>query len=98
MNIPVRIKIGKAKYKTRVVRSLDCKRGEINFLEKRITIATHSKSGIKYSVENRSDTLVHELVHGILKEMGHGQFADEKFVGEFSKQLSSVLRQCGAVV
>lgn len=98
MNIPAKIKIGKAKYKTRVVRSLDCKRGEINFLDKQITIATHSLSDDKYTVAERTDTLVHELVHGILKEMGHAQFADEKFVGEFSKQLSNVLRQCGAAV
>lgn len=98
MNIPAKIKIGKAKYKTRVVRSLDCKRGEINFIDRHITIATHSLSDDKYSVQERTDTLVHELVHGILKEMGHAQFADEKFVGEFSKQISSVMRQCGAVV
>jgi hypothetical protein len=98
MNIPAKIKIGKAKYKTYVVRSLDRKRGEINFLEKQITIATHSLSDDRYSVKERTDTLVHELVHGILKEMGHAQYADEKFVGEFSKQISSVLRQCGAVV
>lgn len=98
MNIPVRIKIGNAKYKTRVVRSLDCKRGEIDFINKQITIATHGMSGGKYSVENRTDTLIHEIVHGILSEMQHPQFADEKFVTEFSKQLASVLRQCGAVV
>ena len=98
MNIPAVINIGKAQYRTRIVRSLDTKKGLIDFENRVITIATHSKSGHKYEVESRTDTFIHELVHGVLKEMKHPQYADEKFVGEFSSQLSGLLRRCGAVV
>ena len=98
MNIPTKIKIKKVAYSTKIVESLDCKRGEINFTTKTITIAKNSSAGFKYSKKERSGTLLHEIVHAVLKELNHAQYADEKLVGPLAEEIASALTQCGVRV
>jgi translation initiation factor 2 alpha subunit (eIF-2alpha) len=95
VNIPTKIKIKKVAYSTQVVESLDCKRGEINFTTKTITIAKRSSAGFKYSKRERAHTLLHEILHATLKELNHKQYADEKFVGPLAEEIASALEQCG---
>ena len=95
MNIPTKIKIKNAVYSTKVVDALECKRGEIDFTIKTITIGKRSSAGFKYSRKERSDTMLHEIVHAVLKELNHKQYADEKLVGPFAEELASALKQCG---
>lgn len=95
MNIPTKIKIKDAVYSTKVVESLDCKRGEIDFINKTITIGKRSSAGFKYSKKERAATMLHEIVHAVLKELNHKQHADEKFVGPLAEEIVSALKQCG---
>ena len=98
MNIPIKIKIKKVTYSTKVVESLECKRGEVNFTTRTITIAKKSSAGFKYSKNERSRTMLHEIVHAVLKELKHPQYADEKLVGPLAEEIASALTQCGVRV
>lgn len=95
MNIPAKIKIKGAVYSTHIVESLDCKRGEIDFIKKTITIGKRSSAGFKYSKKERSTTMLHEIVHAVLKELKYKQYADEKLVGPLAEEIATALKQCG---
>jgi hypothetical protein len=95
VNIPTKIKIKGVAYSTKIVEALECKRGEIDFTTKTITIGKRSSAGFKYGKKERSATMLHEIVHAVLKELNHKQYADEKLVGPFAEELASALTQCG---
>lgn len=64
--------------------------GRINFALK--SIAIYAKGLDEDTVE---ETVLHELIHAVLKEMNHAQYKDESFVTPFAYLLNKALRSRG---
>ena len=67
-------------------------KGEVNYTYAFIRVATHSaRTGRKFRHAEVRDTFWHEVTHGILWEMGHRLYRDEKFVGRFANLLTGAI-------
>lgn len=94
MNIPKKIKVGDKWYSVDVVESMQRKgtMGHINYEAKTIEVGRKSSSGRAYKECDIRDSFWHELVHAILKDMGHERLnRNEQFVTRFANRLSSAI-------
>ncbi len=94
--IPRKITIGDTKYAIDVIEVMDRKRdmARIYYHQRRIEIAEKSSvTGKNFSDEKLQENFWHEVVHGILHDMGrHHLNSNEKFVIDFSKRLSALIK------
>ncbi len=93
MQLPTTIKIGKTKYEIEPIPGTikpGCL-GYISYDDKTIMVSTH-KNGRQRSDYAVAHTFWHEMVHGILYDMGSRLEADEKFVDQFARRLSDAIR------
>jgi len=94
MPIPTSLKIGKTRYKIVHTQFVPFKGavGYIDYANTDIHVAHyHNISRKKRTPKERAETFWHEVTHGILFDMGHRLFTDEKFVLEFSKRLNDAI-------
>jgi len=94
MIIPKQVKIGRNKWHIKRVHAMPRKqhRGEVDFLRRVLTVATHSKAtGAKYPEAIASEVFWHELTHAILHDMNTSLMYNEKFVDAFSKRLNQAV-------
>ena len=65
------------------------------FVDQRVIHVAHytvrNKQLSRRAPNERSETLWHELLHTLLSDMGHKQWADERFVTELAKRLNSAV-------
>jgi hypothetical protein len=94
--IPRKITIGDTKYTIDSIEVMDRKRdmARIYYHQKRIEIAKKSNvTGKNFTDEKLNENFWHEVVHGILHDMGrHHLNGNEKFVVDFSKRLSALIK------
>ena len=94
--IPKTIRVGNKKYSIEIVETMLQRRrmGMIDYSTQRITLGRKSNvTGQHYSQAVMTETFWHELVHAILNDMGQTALnKDEKFVSEFSKQLTKAIK------
>jgi len=94
--IPRKITIGDTKYAIDVIDVMDRKRdmARIYYHQKRIEIAKKSNlTGKNFADEKLQENFWHEVVHGILHDMGRNHLnSNEKFVIDFSKRLSALIK------
>ena len=90
--LPSRIKIGNKWFKVDHVHEIMDERtkrptimGRINYKSQRIQIAH------KYPAAEVRNTFWHELIHGILEDMGHELCENERFVSVFANKLSDAI-------
>ncbi len=91
---PSNLKIGDHRYQVTVQRRVEGRSimGTIHYGPKRIEVATHSgRTGLAYSPHEVRDTFWHEVTHGILYEMGHGYYRNERFVQKFASLLTKAI-------
>jgi hypothetical protein len=86
-------KIGNRRYEVKVQRHTSrATMGEVNYTYGFIRSATHStRTGRKFRRAEVHDTFWHEVTHGILWEMGHRLYQNEKFVGQFANLLNRAI-------
>ena len=91
--LPRSLKIGQRRYEVKVQRHVSrTTMGEVNYTYAFIRVATHSaRTGRKFRHAEVRDTFWHEVTHGILWEMGHRLYRDEKFVGRFANLLTRAI-------
>jgi hypothetical protein len=93
----IKLKIGKTTYKVIPVDTLEptTSRGRIHYPpENRIEIAQRSgKRPRPRSGMGMHHTLWHELIHGVLFEMGSRKYRDENFVDELATHIASLQLQ-----
>ena len=92
--LPHSLKIGARRYKVVVQQHIAPAglMGEVNYTYAFIRVATHSaRTGRKFRHAEVRDTFWHEVTHGILWEMGHRLYRDEKFVGRFANLLTGAI-------
>lgn len=92
--IQKRIKIGNTSYKIAFVEKHPIPRAAatIDYDQNEIVVATHNNTtGKPFTDRYVFDSYVHELVHAILREMGHRQYRDEAFVRPFATHLAKTL-------
>jgi Zn-dependent peptidase ImmA (M78 family) len=90
MQIPDTIKIGWRDYCIEFVDEIDedLSNGEISFNEQKIKINKNIKS-----IDEKSFTLLHEIIHGIFYSQGHSEWNDnEDLVDAVSEGLFQVLK------
>lgn len=69
-------------------------RGRINFTRATIEIAQRTGTPLrKRSNKGLQHTFWHEVVHGILQDMGSRKYRDEYFVDELAKRIGQVHAQ-----
>ena len=94
--IPRKITIGDTKYDIDIIEVMAKKRNmaRIYYDHRRIEIAeTSNVTGKKFTNEKLQENFWHEVVHGILHDMGrHHLNGNEKFVVDFSKRLSALIK------
>ena len=94
--IPRRIKIGETNYAIDIIETMDRKRdmARIYYHQQRIKIAKKSNvTGTNFTDEKLQENFWHEVVHGILHDLGrHHLNGNEKFVVDFSKRLSALIK------
>lgn len=95
----MKINIGKTTYKVSEVPTMEppLVRGRISYRNQTIHIA--ARAGVprrKRSVQGKYHTLWHELVHGMLEDMGSPKYKDEHFVDELAKRIIQVNKQLEA--
>jgi len=91
-----KLKIGKTTYNVEHVDTLEppLTRGRIDYTARSIKIAKRAgQPRRKRSVKGAVHTLMHEVVHGILYEMGSRKYRDEVFVDELAKHIIQVMEQ-----
>lgn len=94
----MKIKIGKTNYAVSHVETLTPKlaRGRITYKPvNTIQVTTHAH-GKPRSAKAQQHTLWHELVHGMLYEMGSTKYRDEAFVDDLAKLIQQVQAQVAA--
>jgi hypothetical protein len=95
LNIPKKIKVGDKWYSVDVVESMKHKghMGHIDYEAKTIEVSRKSNTtGRAYKECDVRDSFWHELVHAILKDMGHERLnRNEQFVSRFANRLSSAI-------
>lgn len=91
MQIPKTMKVGPATYTVKISPGRAARRyGFVSYTEQAIHI--HDKRAGKAVPESQmNETFWHELTHAVLYEMGNPLWSDEKFVTEFSKNLSEAI-------
>ena len=94
--IPRKITIGETNYVVDIIETMSRKRdmARIYYHQKRIEIAKKSNvNGKNFTDEKLQENFWHEVVHGILHDMGrHHLNSNEKFVIDFSKRLSVLIK------
>ena len=94
--VPRKIKIGAKNYAIDIIETMDRKRnmGRIYYHQQRIEIAIQSNvTGKNFTDEKLQENFWHEVVHGILHDMDrHHLNGNEKFVIDFSKRLSALIK------
>ena len=96
----MKLKIGKTTYKVSEIATLEppLVRGRISYRNQTIHIA--DRAGVprrKRSVAGKYHTLWHEIVHGVLEDMGSAKYKDEVFVDELAKRIIQVNKQLETV-
>lgn len=94
MQIPKEFKLGKKKYTVSVVRHTRPRgtMGKIYYEAGLVEVATHSgRDDRSFKTEEITDTFWHEVTHAILRDIGHRQWNDEKFVTAFANRLTQVI-------
>lgn len=94
MQIPKEFKLGKKKYTVTTVRHTQPRgtMGKVYYEAARVEVATHSgRDDRSFKHEELADTFWHEVTHAILRDMGHRQWNDEKFVTAFANRLTQVI-------
>jgi hypothetical protein len=67
-------------------------KGEIDYYREWIKVAKRCNvTKREYTPKERAETFWHELTHGILADMEHPLFNDEKFVVAFSQRLNDAI-------
>ena len=91
--LPSSLKIGSRRYEVHVQRHTSrATMGEVNYTYGFIRLATHStRTGRKFRPTEVHDTFWHEVTHGILWEMGHRLYQNEKFVRQFANLLTKAI-------
>ena len=91
--LPHSLKIGTLRYKVAVQRHTRVgTMGKVQYHEQLITVATHSaRSGRKFRPQEVHETFWHEVTHGVLYEMGHPFWRNEKFVTRFASLLTRAI-------
>lgn len=89
LRIPSKVSIGNDRYAIQHMENMKCL-GMIHYSDDLIQIAIKSHNR-RCSVEEREETFLHELTHGILFSMGHPLEKSEPFVTKFSKLLHKAL-------
>jgi hypothetical protein len=93
--IPRKIRIGNKMYTIDIVETMmrQADMSRIFYDDKRILIGKKSNvTGRKFKKDAVSNSFYHELVHGILYDMGdHMLNGDEKFVTEFANRLQKAM-------
>lgn len=91
--LPRTLKIGPGRYK--VILQQHCRvgtMGQVNYARREITLATHSsRSGRRFRPGEVNETFWHEVTHGILYEMAHPLWRNEKFVIRFANLLTRAI-------
>ena len=91
---PTSITIGGLPYQVRIQPRVvgNGSMGTILYATKRIEVATHSAlTGLAYAAHDVHDTFWHEVTHGILYEMGHRLYRNERFVRRFASVLTRAI-------
>jgi hypothetical protein len=94
MIIPKEITIGKNKYTIDIQKHIPGtdSMGQVRYSTRTISIATHSSETKKpYPKREVLDTFWHEIVHAILRDMGHDLESNERFVNAFADRLTDVV-------
>lgn len=83
-----KIKIGWRTYKIVIDPIIDANHtnGEVVYQQKRITISPSQ------SDESKKTCLLHEIIHGILYNMGNENVSDEHFIGGLTENLYQVIK------
>lgn len=92
----MKLKIGKTTYNVSWPDTLEppLTRGRIDYTAKTIKVARRAGQPRRIrSVKGTVHTLMHEVVHGILYEMGSRKYRDEAFVDELAKHIIQVMEQ-----
>lgn len=91
MKLPYKITIGKKTYEVQMHEEWDKRYfGYIYYNLQRIHVVTHYK-GVARKPAAVRETFWHEVTHGILHDMEHPLWRDEKFVTAFSSRLSKMI-------
>ena len=90
-----KIRLGKTLYTVRTVRTFPgAYTGLIDFDGCTIDVATHDKLyKRKRTSAQIADSLWHEVTHGVLADMAHPLFKNERFVTAFSTRLAKAIQQ-----
>lgn len=94
MKLPQTIKIGQRHYTVAQPQSIrrPAVKGDIDFADRVINVARYSNPGnYKYTPKERGETFWHEVTHGILHDMDHPLYSDEKFVTAFANRLNNAI-------
>lgn len=89
LRIPSKVSIGKDRYAIQHMENMKCL-GMIHYDENLIQIAIKSYNR-RCFIEEREETFLHELTHGILYAMEHPLARSEVFVTKFSRLLHKAL-------
>lgn len=94
MKIPSKIRIGGQDVEIRIVDHIeDEKLGQICMAEGKLLIADNFSTR-KQSESSKTNTFIHEVVHGILDTMGETELSqNEKFVLVFSSLMVDVIEE-----
>ncbi len=91
MRIPKKFKIGRKQYVVVQRPSLwESRKGFISYMTQNVLLATHRFNKPR-SARDISKTFWHEVMHGVLHDMGHPLRDDEKFVEGVAKRLNQVV-------
>jgi len=94
VQIPKEFKLGKKKYSVSLVRHTRPRgtMGKVYYEAGLVEVATNSgRDDRSFKTEEIADTFWHEVTHAILRDMGHRQWNDEKFVTAFANRLTQVI-------
>jgi len=97
LKIPKSARIRKTVYEVKRVPTLagNHQHGEIDYKELEIRIAAFFKKAgkkIRITKEEQWEAFWHEVVHGILRDMGRHDLNNERFVTAFCRRLYGVLK------
>ena len=94
MKLPKTIKIGRTTYdvSSPLQMSWTASKGDILYGMQWIRVALQCNvTKRRFTEKERAETFWHEVTHGILFDMDHPLFEDEKFVRAFSKRLNDAI-------
>ena len=94
-SIPRKMRIGNKQYSVEIVEAMLEKRhrGRINYTAQTIRLGQRSNVTTRvYTPEQVQETFWHEVIHGILHDMGRDTLnRDERFVNEFAYRLNKTI-------